>query len=595
LGETTIAQLNVTGKFSAASLEMQSLTTSNVISTSSTIENMHITKSCDINGAFEANDGVVLGNGKINISYDGAAGLSPVVTIQKGTVSTGQGHFNISIDNNKSVMIIYDDVSDIANFKADWETYKTANPDKALGFTFERKGSGSWKLRNTDVELFSKGIYKESIISENALHIIFTGPQTITPRFSIQASEISGSNAFDFEIANDVLTIKYPDDPTYRATSNLLMDWASWKEYNAIDAKYFEISQTSGTGTEPVSAVPLSTLIANPANKVFYKGVIRTNSVMLDNEIAFAGSHISISDISDNTTLSENSDSILPTQKAVKSYADTKADKTETETALNTKADKTDMTAKLATKADLTSMTTALATKADKTTVETALDTKADKTTMTTALNAKADLSDMTTKLATKADTTAMTTALALKADSSAMTTALSAKADLSDMTTKLATKADTTAMTTALALKADSSAMTTALSAKADLSDMTTKLATKADTTAMTTALANKSDIKKVASRTIVKNETSTLSEMTLSAESRGMLMFYIVKSNDNTVITGLFALHSNNGIAIISGNDMSDKPSGSSYNVYYNAGSLLVQNNTEYDIVAHCTYLGA
>jgi hypothetical protein len=568
LGETTIAQLNVTGKFSAASLEMQSLTTSNVISVSSTIENMHITKSCEIKGSFEANDGVILGNGKINISYDGAAGLSPVVTIQKGTVSTGPGHFNISIDNNKSIMIIYDDVSDISNFTTDWETYKTANTDKALGFTLDRKGSTSWKLRNTEIELFSKGIFKEFAISENALRIIFTGSQTKTPKFSIQASAISGSNAFDFEIANDVLTIKYPDDSIYRIASNLLTDWASWKEFNEEVSEYFEIRQTSGTGAEAVSAVPLSTLTENTAKNIFYKGIIRTNSVSLNNALGFAGSHVSISDISDNTALSENSDSILPTQKAVKSYTDTKADKAETETALNTKADKTDMAAKLAIKADITLMTTALATKADKTTVETALDTKADKTTMTTALNAKADLSDMTTKLAAKADSSAMTTALA--------------------------TKADKTTVETALDTKADKTTMTTALNAKADLSDMTTKLAAKADSSAMNTALVTKSDINKIASRTIVKNGTSTLTELTLSAESRGMLMFYIVK-NDNTVVTGLFALHGNNGIAKISGNDMSNTLNGLSYNVYYTAGSLIVQNNTGYDIVAHCTYLGA
>ena len=130
----------------------------------------------------------------------------------------------------------------------------------------------------------------------------------------------------------------------------------------------------------------------------------------------FGNSAVEIGTISENESLSENSDAILATQKAVKTYADTKADKAETEAALAAKADNTETEAALSAKADLDAMTAALETMADKTEIETALAAKADQATMETALDTKADKTETEAALAAKADITVLETSLATKA-----------------------------------------------------------------------------------------------------------------------------------------------------------------------------------
>jgi hypothetical protein len=379
-----------------------------------------------------------------------------------------------------------------------------------------------------------------------------------------------------------------------------------------------------------------------------------SGDVTLNGALKFGESNIKINTISSSDKLAEQSDSILPTQKAVKTYIDnglaqkadqsametalaakadqsavenalaTKADQSLMETALAAKADQLDVEAALATKADQSAMETALAakvdqlaveealaTKADQTVVENVIEAKADKLAVITALEAKANQTEMDTALAAKADKAVMETALATKANQTEMDTALAAKADKAVMETALATKANQTEMDTALAAKADKAVMETALAAKANQTEMDTALAAKADKTVMETALATKAD------RSALETVNTTLATKSgllrpdgflvpagdaviiggigLATDSRGLMMV-LVKDSGSGLIRGtaIFGVHGTDTVTKIAGEGMSDQQDGNTFNIYYNAG-LTIQNTSTAAVTATVTYFGA
>lgn len=153
--------------------------------------------------------------------------------------------------------------------------------------------------------------------------------------------------------------------------------------------------------------------------------------------------------ISTDGTLSSESDNKIPTEKAVKEYADAAAAAASAKL-VNSSPEALDTLKEFADAlgADphfATTVLNALAEKADVSAMNTALATKANAADVTNALAGKVNTGDMNTALATKADASTTTNALAEKADASAMTTALAGKADAASVTAALAAKAPTT------------------------------------------------------------------------------------------------------------------------------------------------------
>lgn len=104
----------------------------------------------------------------------------------------------------------------------------------------------------------------------------------------------------------------------------------------------------------------------------------------------------------------ELADTIAREMRKVLELAKTKADKTETETALGTKADKSTT----ATKTQLQEVSADVLLKADKSYVDTQLASKVDQLYVGNAIAGKADTTTMTTELAKKANATDVSTAL---------------------------------------------------------------------------------------------------------------------------------------------------------------------------------------
>lgn len=104
----------------------------------------------------------------------------------------------------------------------------------------------------------------------------------------------------------------------------------------------------------------------------------------------------------------ELADTIAREMRKVLELAKTKADKTETTTALGTKADKTTA----ATKAELQEVSSNVLLKADKSYVDTQLASKVDQLYVGNAIAGKADTTSVNTELAKKANATDVSTAL---------------------------------------------------------------------------------------------------------------------------------------------------------------------------------------
>lgn len=104
----------------------------------------------------------------------------------------------------------------------------------------------------------------------------------------------------------------------------------------------------------------------------------------------------------------ELADTIAREMRKVLELAKTKADKTETETALGTKADKSTT----ATKTQLQEVSADVLLKADKSYVDTQLASKVDQLYVGNAIAGKADTTTMTTELAKKANAADVSTAL---------------------------------------------------------------------------------------------------------------------------------------------------------------------------------------
>jgi hypothetical protein len=128
----------------------------------------------------------------------------------------------------------------------------------------------------------------------------------------------------------------------------------------------------------------------------------------------------------------------------------------------------------------------------------------------------------------------------------------------------------------------------------EASLATIDQSLATKAAKTEVDSLLASKAGFQKPTDFTIAAHQAGTVDNLTLAADSRGILMVLITKSGVS--MAGLFAIHGADGIAKIAGDGMSnlqDNPD-TLWNVYSNAGVVAIQNMDSTEITAKVTYIG-
>ncbi len=161
--------------------------------------------------------------------------------------------------------------------------------------------------------------YLTPTLGVDEIRVVYNGPSAHTPKIKI-VSQSDGANANEFSIQIDpstqLLTILYPKDKN--GTVDQLMS-----EWNLISEKHnFTIVQNK-IEEIVVEDRPGDVLTKDPENNVFKKGAIRLNSVVFSGNLKFSNSNVSIKNFSTNSSLEENSDTVVSTQKAIKSYVDT--------------------------------------------------------------------------------------------------------------------------------------------------------------------------------------------------------------------------------------------------------------------------------
>lgn len=290
------------------------------------------------------------------------------------------------------------------------------------GFAIDGLGD---ELYVSQAELMEKIIaeIKEWIPTSNGVDNIiirYAGPGTDTPGVIIQANN---DNEFAVAVSADqVLTIKYPRERT-GSIDDLL---AYWDGLPAAQKGGFTLSKYE-IRNALVEEFRGELVVTDP-NRVFSRGTIKTNVVTIEGRLVFADSALEISGISNRVDLAENSDALLVTQKAVKTYVDEglalKADQSFVTAELNKKADQSLVNAELAKKADLSLVEDELGKKADWEDVEAKLAEKAAQAYVEAELAKKADqaaLNNIRDELAEKADLSAVATALAAKVNLAAV------------------------------------------------------------------------------------------------------------------------------------------------------------------------------
>lgn len=542
-GRATIDTLNVTnfnfdGTFKLDSTEFNAIKAQN-----GEIDDLFVGE-LDVSGQCLMADNVVFNSGMICATFEGPPAMAPRIKLINGAVEES-GHFSITVSENKLVTIVYDDESDIDNFLGDWEACKRADPANTVGINFIRFGTSSWQLTDMEIKPAPTNTpFKEHVLEEQGLRLLYTG-EAAAPQFEIIPSEESESTLFDFILDEGKLTIIHPADTTVCRVTDLLEEW----ENRSGNTAGFEILRIDdSTDDVLVTSIGPTVLQENAAGYVFAKAIIKTNTVTVNGYLKFDSSTVSISGISKDEELVENSDSLLTTQKAVKTYVDR-----------------------------------GLALKADQSFVTNGLNKKADQNFVVDELEKKANLAYVDGKIAEKADRNYVEEKLGDKADQSFVEIELAKKADLEDVETKLAEKASHDFVTEELAKKAGQAA----------LNDVTEALVKKADLSAMVTALAAKVNLVASEKITVAQGTSVTVDGISLHAEQRGLLLLTV--TGVDHARAGLFALDGTERVIKIAGDGLSDRQDGvETCNIYLHEETVMLQNALSDEITAQVIYFG-
>ncbi len=100
--------------------------------------------------------------------------------------------------------------------------------------------------------------------------------------------------------------------------------WSDWKKKNEVLAEDFELERIAGTGDEIVSEIS-GNLPTNTNGHVMFKGAVYTNTVSVLGHLTFGVSDIAVNNFSDDGTFNQANDYTVPTQNAVKTYVDERA------------------------------------------------------------------------------------------------------------------------------------------------------------------------------------------------------------------------------------------------------------------------------
>ncbi len=472
----------------------------------------------------------------IAIEYTGDNAETAKVILQQGADG-----FAFSIDvQNKRLTIDYPTSSNertVSNLLTAWESVNER-------YGFEITGSsGELYIRQEEAINNLVAVIKEYEATTQGVDNItirYTGPQTDTPGVIIQANE---TNDFAISITeNQVLTIKYPQD-----RSGSVSDLATyWEGLTLAERDGFSLIR-SEIGAALVDEANGDLAVLDD-DRVFSQGIIRTNTVAIEGGLKIGDSSIEISGLSNSEELAENSDTLLSTQKAVKSYVD----------------------AGLALKADQLFVTSELGKKANQSFIE-------------AELAKKADLTHLDDVLAKKADLTHVDAELAEKADRNYVVEELDNKADQIFVTTELAKKANQDAVTAELAKKAD----------QVELSQVTEELQNKADRSTMLAALATKVNLAKMENISVGPGATITVDGIGLTADYSGLLQVMIAAADH--VGAGLFALDGTESLIKIAGDGLSDQQDNpDTCNAYLHEGKVMLQNALTNEITAKVLYFG-
>lgn len=572
-GHATIDTLDVTnfnfdGTFKLDSSEVNKITAQNGEITDLSVEDL------DVSGQCLMADNVVFDSGMISVIFEGPSSMAPKVKLIRGILEES-GHFGITVSEDKLVMIVYDDESDINNFLGDWEAYRTAYPANSEGINFIRLGTSSWQLTDMEIKPIPTGTpFKEHVLEEQGLRLLYTG-SAAAPQFEIIPSEEPESTLFEFIMEEGKLTIIYPADPAISRVDDLIGEWENWVVHHRGNTAGFEIIKIDdSTGDVLVTRISPTVLRVNTAGHFFAKAMIKTNTVTVNGYLKFADYAVPITGASMDDDLVENSDALLPTQKAVKTYVDK---------GLALKADQAVVAIELEKKADQTYVATELMKKADLSFVTDELNKKADQSFVTEELAKKADLIYVDAKVAEKADQDYVVGELENKADQNFVVDELVKKANLEYVNTKLAEKANQDHVTQELEKKAD----------RAELSQVTEELEKKVDLSTMVTALATKVNLETAENLSVTQGASVTVDGIGLSSERSGLLLVTI--TGVDYARTGLFALDGTESLIKMAGDGLSDRPDEpETCNVYLHEGTLMLQNALPDEITAKVIYFG-
>ena len=535
LGNAVIDNLNVNDINIMGNIALQAVNLSSLKADSAEINSM-TTGKAEILGSCQTADHVVFNSGKIYLSYVGPTSSKPKLKIVKGTITGEPGHFEFMVDANKVFTVIYDDSADVDNFLSDWESYQADHSSQTEGFYLLNAGARTWDLQEQELDFVSTGTYKEYVLNEYGLSVMHTDPTTETPSFEISAKEDVEREGFDFLVEGKKLIIKYPVSEEIRTVEQLFLDWQTWYSDQLDAAGNFELRKTPEFFGEALVSDQVNTVLSvNVAGAVFSKVIMKTNTVTVNGHLKFGGSEVRLGGVSKDEGLAENSDTLLSTQKAVKTYIDA------------------------------------------------GMALKADQLFVATELGKKADRSFVVAELVKKADLTHVDAELAEKADRNYVVEELDNKADQIFVTTELAKKANQDAVTAELAKKAD----------QVELSQVTEELQNKADRSTMLAALATKVNLAKIENISVGPGATITVDGIGLTADYSGLLQVMIAAADH--VGAGLFALDGTESLIKIAGDGLSDQQDNpDTCNAYLHEGKVMLQNALTDEITAKVLYFG-
>ncbi|MCG8336757.1 MAG: hypothetical protein MJE63_19805 [Proteobacteria bacterium] len=253
-----------------------------------------------------------------NVTYQGDGALDAKIQIQQGTSNTD---FVISANDATKTLTISYPVSvssrTITNLMSAWGDVLETDRH---GFDVIQSSTGGsddffvelkQEIPASPILVYRE--YKTSSPGVDGIVVRHAGADNHEPDITIQ----SGGVGFNVQVIGTSLIIDYPSNGS--GTIDQLMK--VWNEYGSKGG----FTVTKQDISEAIVNDETGSLSATMPEKTFHKGAIRFNTVVINGKLRFGDSDIELKGISRNPTLDEGSDRMIPTQAAVKSFVETRA------------------------------------------------------------------------------------------------------------------------------------------------------------------------------------------------------------------------------------------------------------------------------